>query len=111
MISGLSKNEQLVLEKFKKTIEKVIGKNLVELRLYGSKARGEARKNSDVDVLVITSISDWHICDVIYDIATDILLDYDICISPKVINERDYDHLKKMNTPFIKNLFRNGVTI
>ena len=111
MALGLSQKEQLALKKFRAALEKTIGRNLVEVRLFGSKARGDARKDSDIDVLVITATGDWHMCDVIYSIVTDILLEDEISISPKVLNKSDYDHLYKIRTPFIKNVIQEGITI
>ncbi len=111
MALRLSEKEQLVLKKFREVLGKTLGRNLVEVKLFGSKARGDARKDSDIDVVVITATGDWHICDVIYSIVTDILLEDEICISPKVINKKDYDRLYKMRTPFIKNIIREGITI
>jgi predicted nucleotidyltransferase len=111
MVSRLSKKEQLILKKFKTVLEKAMGRNLIEVRLFGSKARGDARKGSDIDILVITECGDWHMRNVIYDIATDILLEDGICISPKVINKKDYSYLYKIKTPFIKNVIREGIII
>jgi len=49
--------------------------------------------------------------DAIYGVATDILLEDEVCISPKVINKKDYDRLRKMKTPFIRNIIREGIAI
>ncbi|PIY18341.1 MAG: hypothetical protein COZ15_00440 [Elusimicrobia bacterium CG_4_10_14_3_um_filter_49_12_50_7] len=54
----LSKKEQSVLKKFRNALEKSIGNNLVEMKLFGSKARGTSKKDSDIDVLVIPKLSD-----------------------------------------------------
>ncbi len=107
----LNKKEQLALRRFKIAIEEILGGNLVEIKLFGSKARGDARKDSDIDVIVIISSGNWHICDVVYGIATDILLETNICISPKVINRKEYKHLYNIGTPFIKNVIREGITV
>ena len=107
----LSEKEQLVLKKFKAVLEKIIGNNLLEVKLFGSKARGDARKDSDIDVLIIVASGDWHIRDAIYDIVTDILLEDEMCVSPKVINKKDYDNLYRLETPFIKNIIRDGILI
>ena len=107
----LNEKEKLALKKFRMRIEEVLSDNLVEVKLFGSRARGDARKDSDIDILVITADGDWHVRNVIYDIATDILLDDGICISPKVINKKEYGYLYKIKTPFIKNVIREGITI
>jgi predicted nucleotidyltransferase len=111
MILKLSKKEQLALRKFKASLEKRLGGNLREVRIFGSRAHGNARKDSDIDVLIITATGDWHVSDVIYDIATDILLEDGAFISPKVISEKDYKRLSKLRVPFIKNVAREGITI
>jgi len=111
MALGLNEKEQLALKKFRTALEKALGRNLVEVKLFGSKARGDARRDSDIDALIIIASGDWHIGDVIYSMVTDILLEDGICISPKVINKRDYDRLYKMKTPFIKNVIRDGIAI
>lgn len=111
MVSGLTELEQSALKKFKRLSQKATGGNLLELKLFGSRARGDARKDSDIDVLVITATGDWRMSDAIYGVATEILLEDEICISPKVINKKDYDRLRKMKTPFIENVIREGITI
>jgi len=111
MVPKLSKKEQLIVKKFKTAVDKAIGRNLIEIKLFGSKARGDSQMESDIDILLITECGDWHIRNVIYDIATDILLEDGICISPKVINKKDYSYFHKIKTPFIKNIIREGITI
>ncbi len=111
MVPELNEKEKSALKKFKAAVEKAMAGNLVEVKLFGSRARGDARKDSDIDVLVITATGDWHMSDLVYGVATDILLEDEVCISPKVINKENYDHLRKMGTPFIRNVIREGITI
>jgi hypothetical protein len=49
------------------------------LRLFGSKARGDDKPDSDIDMLVIVASDDWHIRDKVYGVATDLLLQSDVC--------------------------------
>ena len=70
----LSEKEEQALEKFKMWLKEVLSADLLEVRLFGSKARGDARKDSDIDVLVVISSDDWRVCDAVYSIVTDILL-------------------------------------
>jgi len=111
MILGLNEKEQLALKKFKLALEETIGTNLIEIKLFGSKARGDSRRDSDIDVLVITGVSDWRVRDIVYGVVIDIFLEDGIDISPKVINKKDYEYLYKKKTPFIKNVIKDGITI
>ncbi|WP_456366505.1 nucleotidyltransferase domain-containing protein [Thermococcus sp.] len=43
-----------ILGKVKGKLKEILGDDLVEVVLFGSYARGEAREDSDVDVLLVT---------------------------------------------------------
>ncbi|MDQ1317454.1 MAG: uncharacterized protein QG588_1106 [Candidatus Poribacteria bacterium] len=109
--SGLTEKDQLALKKFKEAVTKALGNEFVELKLFGSKARGDAREDSDIDVLVITNSGNWRLSDVVYHIVTDILLDDEIDISPKVIGKEDYKRLYEKGYPFVKDVIRDGIVI
>lgn len=109
MTMRLNEKEQRALRKFRMALEEALTDNLLEMKLFGSKARGDARKDSDIDVLVIISSGDWRMCDVVYGIATDILLETEVCISPKVISRKEYNRLYNSGNPFIKNVIREGL--
>jgi len=108
---GLSAKEKSALKHFKASLEQTLGSQLIELKLFGSKARGDDRPNSDMDVLVIVATDDWHIRDKVYDVATDVLLQMDVCISPKVISKTIFVQLCKEGTSFIYNISKDAITI
>jgi len=108
---ALSIKEKTVLKEFKTSLGQVLGGQLIELKLFGSKARGDDQTNSDMDVLVIITSEDWHICDVVYDIVTDILLQTDVCISPKVISKNKFDQLNKEGTSFLRNISKDAIAV
>jgi len=108
---ALSIKEKTVLKKFKTSLKQVLGGQLIELKLFGSKARGDDRADSDMDVLVIVASEDWHIRDTVYDVATDVLLQMDVCISPKVISKSRFVQLCKEGTSFIHNVSKDAITV
>lgn len=47
------RNENQILQELKENCKKIIGKNLKAIVLFGSRASGTAKKDSDFDVLII----------------------------------------------------------
>lgn len=107
----MPKRPEIILKEFKISLKRLLGDDLKEVRLFGSWARGDFRKDSDIDVVVIVYSQGWQACNAVYDIATDMLLKYGVCISPKVISERQYNHLCDIENYFIKNVVREGITV
>ena len=108
---ALNTKEKSALQQFKADLNQAIGNQLIELKLFGSKARGDDRPDSDIDLLVIVTTDDWRICDVVYGIATDILLQTDISISPKVISKNRLEQIQKEDTFFLRNISRDAITV
>jgi len=84
-------------------IEKII--------LYGSVARNEDKKGSDIDILIIVSnvVDDLKIEDDIYGKTFDILLETDEYISVQIIHNEHYK--THNNFPFYVNVEKDGVLI
>ncbi len=108
---GLNKLEKRVLGEFRIRVQTALQDQEMQVKLFGSKARGEGRKDSDLDVLVIVSGDDWHLCDRVYEVATDLLLETGVCISPKIVSVNQYHQLLEENAPFVRNVIRDAVAI
>ena len=98
---------------FSQEVKRVMGDELRKVIVYGSYARGDYNENSDVDVMVLTSLAEEDITEVeykLYDIAFDFLMEYGVDISVIVKNEEHFKYWLGA-LPFYDNVEREGVVI
>lgn len=98
---------------FSQEVKRVMGDELRKVIVYGSYARGDYNENSDIDVMVLTSLAEEDITEVeykLYDIAFDFLMEYGVDISVIVKNEEHFKYWLGA-LPFYDNVEREGVVI
>ncbi len=93
--------------------KEIMGSDFVKAMLYGSYARGNANPGSDVDIIILSTLSDSEIETVereLYDLSFDFLMDYGIDISVIVKNSEHFNYWLGV-LPFYDNIQREGVMI
>ena len=109
----MPKNVDKEIQEFIKAIQQLLGTRLKKAILYGSYARGDYNKKSDVDIMILTDMSFEEIEDYrdkISDIAYDIELSTGIILSPVIKNIEKYN--SRVNfVPFYKNVEKEGVVL
>lgn len=109
----MPKNVDDEIHEFINKIQEILGKRLKKVILYGSYARGDYNKKSDVDIMILTDLSFEEIesyRDKISDVAYDIELNTGIIISPIIKNIEKYN--SRINfVPFYKNVEKEGVVL
>ncbi|MEK9150181.1 MAG: nucleotidyltransferase domain-containing protein [Candidatus Desantisbacteria bacterium] len=101
-------------EAIKEFIEKVKNKlksNLITLRLFGSRVRGEDRLYSDIDILVEVERLDEKVWDEVMDIAFDVNLKWEIYISPRIVEKAKFRSQRWSATGFVQAIQREGVLL
>jgi len=109
--SSLSPAEQAALEDFLNAVQGSLESEVVDVQLFGSKARGDATPESDVDVLVVVRRDEPKLIDALYDLLLDACLSHNVYISLKVFSEAEYERLNHPRTPFMQNVAREGVAL
>ena len=110
-VTALSNRESEALGEFSTRIRAALGPNLRELRLFGSKARGDARPDSDLDVLVVVAGDRVSAEDRAIDIAFDINVASDLYISPRVVTAEALADPVWRTTLFVQTVTREGVAL
>lgn len=90
---------KVALEKYEDKIEGII--------LFGSVARGKAKEDSDIDVLVVGDVS----LEELVDISFPILLEYGELISAKDMEKDHFEFLAREEYSFVRNVLRDGVVL
>ncbi len=98
-----------VLRRFRDAVRAAYGDRLDQLILYGSRARGDFRADSDYDVAVFLHgiENTWHEMGVLANITTDILYDTGELISPVTLADDDYDR----RTALLREVRRDGIRL
>lgn len=99
-----------ILQELKKELKNLYGERLKKLILYGSYARNEAWKDSDIDVVVLLDgeVLQGREIDRMIDIITDLNLKYNVLLSVYPTSE---ESLQKIKSPLLLNIQREGVPI
>lgn len=94
----------LVTKQFKQTVEEKY--NIIDMKLFGSSARGDFSKSSDIDILVRLPKVDRNIEEELFDIAYDLELEHDCLIDVIVLPENMVNSI-----PLYQNIEKEGVAI
>ena len=104
----LTPQEQAAIDAFKAEVLQRLGSQVVSFTLFGSRARGEGDEESDVDILVLLKEADSVSRRAVYELVADILLDYEIDISPLVLSQDHYEDMKKRERLLPLDIERDG---
>lgn len=102
-----------ILSEFTQQVKRVLGKSLKKIILYGSYARGDYRENSDIDIMILTTLTDEEIEQIennIFDLAFDFQMDYGVDISVILKNEDHFNYWLGA-LPFYNNIQKEGVVL
>ncbi len=104
----LSPHEKRALEEFIRLASKQ--KGVLKIILFGSRARGEGGKDSDLDLLVITEGEE---CEPILRLAYEAMMrsDFHAVLSPIPLSLDEWKRLEEMRASFWENVCTEGITL
>ncbi|KJU87733.1 DNA polymerase beta domain-containing protein region [Candidatus Magnetobacterium bavaricum] len=98
-----------IIDRFKALLSGRV--TVCEIRVFGSRARGDSTQYSDLDVLVVVDKYNPHTDNVISDCAWEAGFPDDIVIVPIVITTDDLESSPIRESSFIRNVYIEGVLV
>lgn len=111
----ISKNINNIINEFIEGVNKILGNRVKQIILYGSYARGDFNKDSDIDIMILTDLTDDEIVEYrkkIWSYAYDIesANNFEIEISPLLKNIDKFNYWLEAK-PFYMNIQKEGVIL
>lgn len=107
------KNKQDIIFEFAGQVRNILGNALTKIILYGSFARGDYTDNSDIDIMILTTLTDREIEKVentIFDLAFDFQMEYFVDISVVIKNDEQFNYWIGA-LPFYDNVKKEGIVL
>ena len=107
----LTAKERQAALAFVDNVDQEFGQRLRAVILFGSRARGEAEPDSDMDILVVLSEIDPEIQKTVHYLAADVWLEYGIFLSTLVWSEAHQHKVKNLQTLLYQNILKDGLNL
>ena len=102
-----------IVEEFKSRLPEEVVNHLERLIVFGSRAKGEAPEDSDLDLVALVDEKTREIEELLDDAAYSVMWDHDFkpIISLKVFSKYDFDSAVQRGLSFYRNVDRHGVSL
>lgn len=107
----LGATERLVLREFAAWLRQRFGARLVELRLFGSRARGEGDEDSDLDVLAVVDGLTTAERQEVFDRIGDALTEHDVLLGGMTISAAHWQDMHARELRIVDEIDRDGVAL
>ncbi len=108
-MTQLNKNEKLALAELLKKLDSKFSQEITQTLLFGSKARGDSNKDSDIDLLIILKEENAQIRWEILTLASQVSLEYDLLINPVISTTKRVERQRGFS--FYKNAARDAIQL
>lgn len=103
----MNKKDISIINQFKELLSQRI--NVLEIKAYGSRARGDYTSSSDLDVFVVVDYINHEIDKYISDCAWEAGFPEDVIVIPTTITQSSLLNSPIRGSVFIKNIYNEGI--
>jgi predicted nucleotidyltransferase len=107
----LNFQERKTLQALPQKLQDEMVGQVLSVYLFGSRARGDAHPDSDLDLAVIVNPADLKTRTKIRDLAVEVWLENGLYISTRALNQELWERLKELKTGLYRNIQRDGIDL
>ena len=107
----LAPNEQAAVQGYVAGIRERFPENVLSVTLFGSKARGDADAESDIDLLVLVDEESKSFRSDLWRIASDISMEYNVVLSVRVYAQTRWAESRRMRLPLYRAIVADGILL
>jgi predicted nucleotidyltransferase len=98
-----------IAKKFKDLLSKRIP--LIDVKVFGSRAREDAEVDSDMDIFVEVDTISPQIRELVEETAWEIGIDHLMHISPLIFSKYEIEQSPLSLSPIVRNIFSEGISV
>jgi predicted nucleotidyltransferase len=110
-LAHLEAKEQQAIRALVHQLRERLGSELLDIVLFGSKARGDSDPWSDIDILITVRQESWPLRREISALAAGISLEYGVLIGPRVIGQERWERMRQDRFRLYQNIVTEGIPL
>lgn len=107
----LTAEEQTWLETYRDVLREQFPGLVQDIIIFGSKARGTARPDSDFDIVLVIREGDWHLKKAVMLPGYDLSIGTDVVPSLQVYTVAEWQQLQERQSVFREAVERDGMSV
>ena len=110
-LSYLTANDRAAVMEYVARIRNRFPDRVLSVVLFGSKARGDADAESDIDLLVLVDAENNEFCSELWRIASDVSLEYNVVLSARVFGQARWAETRRIRLPLYRAIVADGIPL
>ena len=110
-LSQLAPNDRAAVIAYVNRIRSRFPGRIRAVTLFGSKARGDADAESDIDLFVLVDAETSEFRSELWRIASDVSLDHSVVLSPRVFGEARWAETRRIRLPLYRAIVADSVPL